>query len=277
VADEPLLRVATGFRFLEGPVWHPVDRSLVFSDIQDNKMSRLSAVGELSTYRLPSRMANGNAYDRKGRLVTCEHATSRLVREEPDGTLTVLADRYDGKELNSPNDVVVARDGTIFFTDPVYGRGRTYGVPRSPELSFRGVFRLRGGELSVLADDFDGPNGLCLSLDERFLFVNDTERGHIRRFDLTVASPEGAVWATVTGEGRGEPDGMKLDSAGHLYCTGPGGIQVFDVEGTCLGVIGVPEAVANFTWGDDDLRSLYVCASTSLYRCRTRVAGVPAF
>lgn len=277
VVDEPLTRLETGFRFIEGPVWHQAECHLVFSDILADRMYRRSAAGELTTYRRPSRMANGNAYDGVGRLLTCEHATSRLVREEADGTLTVLAESCDGRELNSPNDVVVARDGTILFTDPAYGRGAPYGVPREPELPFRGVYRVDpgAGELSLLADDFDGPHGLCLSADERYLFVNDTERRHIRRFGFDGrALTGGAVWAEVAGEGIGVPDGMKVDSAGNLYCTGPGGIHVFDAEATCLGVIRVPENPANFAWGEGDLRSLYICATASLYRCRTRLPGL---
>ncbi|WP_271215031.1 SMP-30/gluconolactonase/LRE family protein, partial [Pseudonocardia halophobica] len=131
VADEPLRPTVTGFRFLEGPVWHPEERSLVFSDIPASRILKLSADGAVSIFRDPSNMANGNAYDREGRLLTCEHATSQLVRQEADGSLVTLADRYRSQELNSPNDVVVARDGTIYFTDPGYGRGASYGVPRS--------------------------------------------------------------------------------------------------------------------------------------------------
>jgi gluconolactonase len=278
VADEPLRRVATGFRFLEGPVWHPGERSLVFSDIPAARMSRLSAAGELSVFRDPSHMANGNAYDRQGRLLTCEHATSRLVRQEADGSVATLADRYQGKELNSPNDVVVARDGTIYFTDPGYGRAAPYGVPRSRELPFCGVYRLGVRGLELLTDDVEGPNGLCLSLDERHLFVADTERMHIRRFALTGSGVTGGeVWARTTGTGPGEPDGLKVDSTGNLFSCGPGGIHVFDPAGVALGVLRVPEVTANFTWGDDDLCSLYICASTTLYRFRTRVPGIRAF
>lgn len=280
VSEEPLVPVVTGFAFLEGPVWHPSGRHLVFSDIIGDRMHRLSAVGELSVFRQPSNMANGNAYDRQGRLLTCEHATSRLVRQEADGTLVTIASTYRGSELNSPNDVVVAGDGTIFFTDPVYGRRVPYGVPREVPLPFRGVYRLDESTraLTLLADDFDGPNGLCLSSDGRVLFVNDTERMHIRRFELCGETAVGGdVWAETQGDEPGSPDGMKIDSVGNLFCCGPGGVHVFDEAGTCLGVIRTPEVAANFTWGDDDLRSLYICAGTTLYRCRTRVPGRPAF
>lgn len=278
VVDSSPRRVATGFRFLEGPAWHPVDRTLVFSDIPASTMSRRAADGTLTVVRQPSNMANGNAYDRQGRLLTCEHATSRLVRQEPDGTLTVLADRYRGRELNSPNDVVTARDGTIYFTDPAYGRAAPYGVPRERELGFCGVYRLGPDGPELLTDDLAGPNGLCLSLDERFLFVADTERMHIRRFAVGPGGVSGGeVWARTRGSTAGEPDGLKIDSAGHLFSSGPGGIHVFDPAGALLGVLRLPEVVANFTWGDDDLCSLYVCASTTLYRLRTRVPGLRAF
>ena len=158
---------------------------------------------------------------------------------------------------------------------------RNRGVPRPQELTFQGVYRIEpdGGALTLLVDDFDRPNGLCFSVDERRLFVNDTNRGHIRVFDVRPNGTltNGRVWAETQGEGKGAPDGMKIDSEGHLYCTGPGGIHVFDPEATCLGVIRVPENAANFTWGDDDLRSLFIAASTSLYRVRVKVPGRPVF
>ncbi|MBW0100893.1 SMP-30/gluconolactonase/LRE family protein [Pseudonocardia sp. KRD291] len=278
VVDEPPRRAATGFRFLEGPVWHPRERSLVFSDIPAGRMYRRSADGQLSVFRDPSNMANGNAYDRRGRLLTCEHATSRLVRQEPGSRPVTLADRYNGRELNSPNDVVVARDGTIFFTDSAYCRTRPYGVPRPRELPFCGVYRLDAHGLELLTDEVEGPNGLCLSLDEQHLFVADTERMHIRRFELTDRGVgAGPGWVRTTGTGPGEPDGLKIDSAGNLFSCGPGGIHVFDAAGSALGVIRVPEVTANFTWGDDDMRTLYVCAGSTLHRFRTRVPGTRAF
>jgi len=173
----------------------------------------------------------------------------------------------------------VKSDGGIYFSDPTYGRVEYYGVPREPELAFRGVYRADpgGGPLKLLADDFGQPNGLCFSLDEARLFVNDTERGHIRVFavrpDGTLA--HGRLWAETVGEGAGAPDGMKIDSAGNLYCCGPGGIHVFDPRANCLGVIRTPEVAANFCWGDDDMRSLFITASTSLYRIRVQVPGRP--
>jgi gluconolactonase len=278
--DTRLETLGAGFAFTEGPVWHPRERHLIFSDMPDDHMRKWGADGSIGTFRRPSNKANGNAYDTAGRLITCEHATSRVTRTEPDGAQTVLATHWQGRELNSPNDVVVASDGAIYFSDPTYGRLEYYGEPREPELGFRGVYRIGpGGSLELLADDFGQPNGLCFSLDEQRLFVNDTERGHIRVFDV---GPRGEltgsrVWATPSGAGAGGVDGMKVDRAGNLYCTGPGGVHVFAADATCLGVIALPEAVANFTWGDDDLCSLFLTASTSLYRIPVKIPGKKSF
>jgi gluconolactonase len=276
-----LEQLATGFDFVEGPVWHPYEKHLTFSDMPGDHMRRWTASGGITTFRKPSNKANGNTYDRRGRMITCEHATSRVVRTEADGSIAVLATHYRGKELNSPNDVVVKSDGGIYFTDPIYGRLAYYGVERPRELDFQGVYRVEedGSTVKLLVDDFAQPNGLCFSTDESRLFVNDTERGHVRVFDV---NPDGTlrggeIWAEVRGEGEGAPDGMKIDSAGHLYCCGPGGVHVFGPDGRCLGVILVPEPVANFTWGDDDLRSLFFTASTSLYRARTLTPGMQLF
>ncbi|WP_137930471.1 SMP-30/gluconolactonase/LRE family protein [Mesorhizobium comanense] len=281
VGNAAMERLATGYGFIEGPVWHPYEKWLVFSDIPAGRMHRRLASGAIELFREPSGMANGNTLDRQGRLVTCEHATSRVTRAEPNGTTTILATHYRDRQLNSPNDIVVATGGSIYFTDPSYGRVEFYGVPRPQELSFQGVYRIDGdgGRLTLLADDFVQPNGLCFSLDESRLFVNDTERGHVRVFGVEANGDlnGGAVWAVTEGDEPGSPDGMKIDSRGNLYCTGPGGIHVFDASGELLGVIATPEYCANFTFGDDDFRSLYIAASTSLYRLRVRVPGLRLF
>ena len=280
-AEAELQRVATGFMFTEGPLWHPTGRFLLFSDMPGNIIRRWTASGGVTPFRQPSDMTNGMTYDRQERLLTCEHATSRVTRTEADGSLTVLATHYDGKQLNSPNDIVVGRGGTIYFTDPIYGRVEYYGVPREPELAFRGVYRIdpRDGALTLLAEDFSQPNGLCFSLDEKRLFINDTERANIRAFDVGAdgALSGDRVFAVTSGEGEGAPDGLKIDSAGNVYCSGPGGVHVFDPDGVCLGVIRVPEPVANFTLGGDDYRSLFITASTSLYRIQVPVPGLPVF
>ncbi len=275
-----LKRIATGFMFTEGPLWHPSETFLLFSDMPGNIIRRLDG-DRVTPFRDPSNMTNGLTYDRQGRLLACEHATSRVTRTEPDGSLSVLATHYDGKELNSPNDIVVDLSGAIYFTDPIFGRVEYYGVPRDPELSFRGVYRIDPGDgsLQLLVDDFDQPNGLCFSLDEKRLFVNDTMRQHIRVFDVKQdgSLANGRVWAETTGEGVGGPDGMKIDSEGNLYSCGPGGVHVFDPEGVCLGVIRMPEHTANFTWGGEDLRTLYITASSSLHSTRVAVPGRPVF
>jgi gluconolactonase len=281
VGDAALEKLAGGFGFTEGPVWHPYEKWLVFSDMPNSRMHRLLPSGEIEVFREPSDKANGNTLDHRGRLLTCEHAKSRVRRLEPDGSMTVLASHYEGRELNSPNDIVVATGGAIYFTDPTYGRMEYYGVPRPQELSFQGVYRMNadGSELTLLADDFAQPNGLCFSLDESRLFVNDTERKHIRVFSITPGDrlSGGAVWAETAGEEPGAPDGMKIDSRGNLYCCGPGGVHLFDPSGNPLGVIRTPEVCANFAFGGDDLKSLYLTASSSLYRQRVRVPGLRLF
>jgi gluconolactonase len=278
--DVVVERLATGFDFTEGPVWNRAENHLIFSDMPGNIMRKWTPDGGIQDFRQPSNMANGNCYDRQGRLVTCEHATSRVTRTEPDGSITVMATHYDGKELNSPNDIIVKSDGSIYFTDPSFGRKEYYGVPRDTELDFRGVYRLdaESGDLILLASDFDQPNGLCFSADESLLFVNDTMKNHIRVFDVNAAGSvsNSRVWAEVTGDREGVPDGMKIDSQGNLCTTGPGGIHYFAPDATSLGIIYMPEGVANFTWGEDDLRSMFVTASSSLYRVRLIVPGTEA-
>lgn len=279
--SDPFEKLGTGFLFTEGPVWHPQGRFLIFSDMPGDHMRRWSAREGITTFRKPSRMANGNTYDRQGRLLTCEHATSRVTRTEADGRLTVLASHFQGKELNSPNDIVCARDGAVYFTDPPYGRARFYGVERPRELDIQGVYRVGpdAGRPELMVDDFDRPNGLCFSLDETRLFINDTARKHIRVFEVTPAGrlTGGRVWAETKGDRPGAPDGMKVDTAGHVFCCGPGGIHVFDPDGPLREIIEVPEYAANFAWGDEDYRSLFITASTSLYRIRTPVPGQPVF
>lgn len=273
-------QVATGFKFTEGPIWDPRTSSIIFSDMPGDIMRRWSAANGVEVFRQPSNKANGNAWDLQGRLVTCEHA-SRVTRTETDGSITVLATHYGGKELNSPNDLTMKSDGSIYFSDPTYGRMDGFGFLREQDMDVQGVYRISpdGSEVTQLADDFAQPNGLAFSLDESKLFVNDTDRGRVRIFDVMAdgSVTGGDVWVDVVGEGEGVPDGLKIDSADNLYTTGPGGIHVFAPDKTDLGVIGIPEHIANFTWGDDDLRTLYVTASTSLYRLRVNTPGKRLF
>jgi gluconolactonase len=272
-------KLATGFLFTEGPLWHARERYLLFSDMPGDHLRKWSAQGGVTTFRKPCNQSNGLAWDANGRLLACEHSSSRLTRTEADASITVLASHLDGKELNSPNDLAVKSDGSIYFSDPTYGRNEYYGRPRPVELAFRGVYRVEpeSKRVALLAGDFAQPNGLCFSADEQQLFVNDTDRQHIRVFEV---KPDGTlansrIWAETTGEGAGAPDGMKFDAQNNLYCCGPGGIHVFAPDATCLGVIRVPEYTANFCWGDLDFRSLYITASSSIYRMRTRIPGRP--
>ena len=273
-------KIASGCLFTEGPLWHPREHYLLWSDMPGDHLRRWSAKDGVTTFRKPCDKSNGLTWDREGRLLACEHATSRVTRTERDGRIVPLATHHDGKELNSPNDIVCAADGGIYFTDPPYGRAPVYGVPRPQELSFQGVYRVGGDPKSpvLLVDDFDKPNGLCFSLDGRRLFVNDTARQHIGVFDVGTDGKlsGGGVWAETKGQGPGAPDGMKLDSAGNIYCCGPGGIHVFDPSAACLGVIRMPEHTANMAWGEADFRSLFITASTSVYRIRVQVPGLPA-
>lgn len=274
-------QLGTGFLFTEGPVWHPTGRFLLWSDMPGDVIRRWSAAGGVTVFRQPCSKSNGLAWDRQGRLLACEHASSQVSRTEADGRVVAVATHYQGKQLNSPNDLVCRSDGGVYFTDPPYGRAKFYGVERPQELAFQGVYRVGADAKSpeLLVDDFDRPNGLCFSLDDSRLFVNDTARQHIRVFDVTRTGglAGGRVWAETRGDKPGAPDGMKLDSAGAVYCCGPGGIHVFEPDGTLREVIEVPEYTANMAFGDDDYRSLFITASTSLYRIRVPVAGRPVF
>ena len=271
-------RICTGFRFCEGPIWNPREQCLYFSDMPGDVRRRWSAEDGTVEVRNPSNQCNGMTYDAAGNLYVCEHATSSLVMETPDGARQVLATHWAGKELNSPNDVVVRSDGTIYFTDPTYGRMPVFGLERKQELDFQGVYRIAsGGFLHREANDFDQPNGLCFSPDETTLYVNDTTRAHIRAFDV---APDGAlshsrVFAEQIGTGdyeEGVVDGMKCDEHGNVYVTGPRGIWVISAQGKPLGVIRMPEIAGNLNWGRD-WTELYCTCSTSVYRVRTKVRG----
>jgi len=276
-----LERLVSGFQFLEGPAWHAGRQSLVFSDIIGDVIYCWNETAGLSVFRSPSHMANGNTWDREGRLLSCEHATSRVCRTDADGRYEVVASHYGGRELNSPNDIVVRRDNSIYFTDPNSGRGAKYGLARKQELDFQGVFRLdpATGQLILLADDFSKPNGVCFSRDESLLYINDSDRQHIRVFvvqsDGTIAN--GRIWAETGGAEPGVADGMKIDSQGNLYCCGSGGIHVFDSDGRRRDIIRTPEVAANLAWGGVTLTDLFITARTSIYRLRMQVPGHSPF
>jgi gluconolactonase len=283
--DAELERLGTGFTFTEGPLWHP-DGYLLFSDMPGDARRRWDEENGVQEVANPSNKGNGMTWDLDGRLLVCEHVTSSVVRMDPDGKgggREVLATHYDGKELNSPNDVVVKSDGAIYFTDPTYGRMPGFGIEREQDLDFQGVYRIPpgGGDLQLLIDDFVQPNGLCFTADEKTLYINDTDRAHIRAFDVqddgTIAN--GRVVAEGIGSGDlaiGDlVDGMKLDERGNIYVTGPGGVCVFDPEGSQLGTIEVPENVGNINWGGPDWNWLFIAASTSMYRIKCSVSGNP--
>ena len=277
-ANAELEQLGTGCEFTEGPVWHSEGKFLLFSDIPANQMKRWTAEEGITNFRVPSGKSNGLTYDKQGRLVTCEHANRRVSRTEPDGTVVTIASHYEGKRLNSPNDVVVKSDGSIYFSDPPYGLTADYGVEGEQDLDFQGVYRLSpdGQTLTLLIDDFDRPNGLCFSPDESILYIDDTERLHIRAFDVqpdgTIAN--GRIFAEEEGD-DGVPDGMKIDAHGNIYLTGPGGIWIFDASGEHLGVLQTPERAANLGWGGDDWSTLFITASTSLYSIQCKVSGIP--
>ena len=279
--NAPVEQLCTGFRFAEGPLWNQAEQCLYFSDMPGDVRRRWSAKDGVVEVRNPSNKCNGMTYDGAGNLYVCEHVTSSLVLERPDGARQVLATHWEGKELNSPNDVVVRSDGSIYFTDPTYGRMPGFGLERKQDLDFQGVYRLSlDRKLHREADDFGQPNGLCLSPDETILYVNDSPRAHIRAFDV---APDGRLSGSrvfVDGIGKGDyeegvVDGMKCDELGNVYVTGPRGIWVIAPQGTHLGVIRMPEIAGNLNWGGRDWNELYCACSTSMFRVRMRVRGNP--
>lgn len=273
----PVARLATGCRFTEGPLWNVIGNFLLFSDIPENKIRKWDATSGMTVFREPSGRSNGLTYDKGGHLIACEHANRRVSRTTADGDVLTIASHYQGKRLNSPNDLVVKSDGSIYFTDPPYGLRAASGPESKKELDFQGVYRLspNAETLTLLVDDFDRPNGLCFSPDETILYINDTTRMHIRAFDV---QPDGTlandrIFAEEQGD-NGKPDGMKVDRQGNVYVTGPNGIWVFAPDGTHLGVIRVPERTANLAWGGEAWKSLFITASTSIYRVECKIAGI---
>ena len=248
-------------------------RRLLFSDIPANRIYRLAADGRVTTFREPSGNSNGLTRDKEGRLIACEHGNRRVTRTEADGSVVVLAQNFRGKRLNSPNDVIVKSDGAIYFTDPSYGI-----KSEEQEQPVQGVYRLSpdGDEFTLVADDFARPNGLAFSPDEKKLYIDDSERRHIRVFDVhdDGSLSEGSVFHDMNVSTPGSPDGMKVDVEGHVYCTGAGGVWVFDPAGNHLGTIITPEKPSNCAWGDDDWRSLYITAVTSVYKIRVNTPGI---
>ncbi|MEO0798970.1 MAG: SMP-30/gluconolactonase/LRE family protein [Pseudomonadota bacterium] len=280
-------RLATGTRWGEGPVWFGDGRYLLWSDIPNDRILKWEEeTGTVTPFRRPSNMANGNTRDRQGRLITCEHVGRRVTRTEYDGSITVLADSYEGKPLNSPNDVVVKSDGTVWFTDPPFGANSNYEGNKVPVELGQNVYRLdpTAGQLTVVADDILGPNGLAFSPDESVLYVVESRGQPHRKILAYDMEPDGA---TITGKRvlidagpSGTPDGFRVDEAGNLWCGwGLGtaeldGVRIFSPNGTAIGHISLPERCANVCFGGPRRNRLFMAAAQSLYAVYTNVQGV---
>lgn len=280
-------RLWSGARWCEGPAWFAAGRYLIWSDIPNDRMLRWDETdGSVSTFRSPAMNSNGNTVDRQGRLVTCEHRGRRVSRTEHDGSITILADSHAGKPLNSPNDAVVQSDGSIWFTDPPYGILTDYEGDKSAiEQAANHVFRIDGatGALSVVADDFDKPNGLAFSPDEKRLYIADTGRSHdpdgpahIRVFDVSEDGTlsGGAVFAECE---AGLFDGFRVDQDGRIWTSAGDGVHCYTPDGALIGKILIPEMVANVCFGGPKLNRLFICGTTSLYACYLSVSGVKTY
>jgi gluconolactonase len=274
--------IVNGLKITEGIIWHHRDHYLIWSDMGTGIVYRWSEADGTGIIKKPSNITNGNFVDRQGRIVSCEHATSCVSRIEPDGRyIKVLATHYKGKELNSPNDIIVDSKDRIWFSDPTYGRiSPTVGVARECQLGYQGVYRLDpDGTLTLVADDYVQPNGLCFMPGEQTLLINDTGKKHIRTYavkaDGTLSG--GEILAVISGEGPGNPDGMKVDEKGRIYCNGPGGVHVLTPDGKMLGVVRTPEPARNFCFGGKDNSDFFIAASSLIIRVRTKTRGVKFF
>ena len=278
LGNAPVKRLATGFDWVEGPVWFGDQQCLLFSDIPNNRILRWGADG-LTTFRQPSNYSNGHTRDRQGRLVSCEHGTRRVTRTEWDGQITVIADSYAGKPLNSPNDVVVARDGSIWFTDPHYGIITDYEGFRAAQELPCSVYRVDpSGRIDAVITDMACPNGLAFSPDETRLYVADTGRmyqpdpQHIRVFDMVGGKPvNGRVFHTID---PGCADGIRVDTDGNLWSSAADGVHCIAPDGRRLGKILVPELVSNLCFGGRAKHVLYITATTSIYSITLNRSGV---
>ena len=280
-------RLYEGCRWAEGPAYFPALRSLIWSDIPNDRMLRWDeSSGAVSVFRSPAHHSNGNTVDRQGRLVTCEHGARRVTRTEHDGTITVLAERFEGRRFNSPNDVVVKSDGSIWFTDPTYGIDSDYeGHKAESELDGRYVYRIDGasGRITRVADGFIQPNGLAFSPDERRLYVSDTGKGaeedgppHIRVFEVgdEGALSGGRVFADMK---HGSSDGFRLDDEGRIWTSAGTAVECYAPDGRLLGRVRVGELVANVVFGGAKRNRLFICATTSLYSVLLPVNGAKTF
>ncbi len=279
---EPIQHLADGFGGAhgpaEGPLWWKEGGYLLFSDIHNNKRMKFEPGKGASLFLEPTNRANGLTRDLQGRLVACEHDSRRVTRLELDGSLTVLCNSFQGRQLNRPNDVIVKSDGCIYFTDP----WTNPNAPQQWDLTFSGVYRLTPdlGTLTLLADDFVLPNGLAFSPDESILYINDTRRGHIRAFELlpsgALAKHTDRVFADLRGSEPGVPDGMKVDVEGNVYCGGAGGIWIMDPSGKKLGRIAHgATATTNIAFGGDDWKTLYFTSRNHLGSVKVKIPGIP--
>ena len=272
-AGAKVAKLAGDMKFLEGPQWMPTDGGyLVFSDIPANELKKWTKAGGVTTFRAPSQNSNGNTIDGQGRLVTAEHSGRRVSVTGKDGTVKTLADRFDGKKFNSPNDVVVKSDGTVWFTDPDYGLANK----AAKEVPGNFVYRLdtASGAVTAVAKDFDKPNGLCFSPDEKRLYIADSGKPrHIRVFDVNADGTlaNGKVFCAID---KGAPDGIRCDRDGRLWSSAGDGVQVFSADGKLVGKILVAESPANLCFGGPDLSTLYITARKSLYSIETSVKGI---
>ncbi len=287
IGSARLEKLADGCRWAEGPAYFPAGRHLIWSDVPNDRLMRFDETSNtVSVFRSPSGYANGNTVDREGRLVTCEHGNRRVTRTEHDGSITVIASHHDGKRFNSPNDVVVKSDGSIWFTDPAYGIDSDYeGHKAESEIGACHVYRVdpHNGTTSIVADDFVRPNGLAFSPDEKNLYVVDTGATHvddgprhIRAFNVgdDGSLSGGDVFATCT---EGLFDGFRVDEAGRIWTSAGDGVHCYETDGTLIGKILVPEAVANVVFGGVKRNRLYICATTSLYAIMLPVNGAKTF
>ena len=280
--NAPLQKLADGFRWLEGPVWFGDMRALFFSDIPNDRVLCWSERAGVTVFREPSDFANGHARDRQGRLVSCHHRSRSITRTEHDGSISLLADRFDGKRLNSPNDIVVKSDGSIWFSDPPYGIQTDYeGGKQQPESPPR-VYRIdpENGALSVAADGFEGPNGLCFSPDERLLYIAETGAQFqpaptrcIRVFDVQADGATLANGRDFHKVAPGFADGFRCDEHGNIWSSAADGVHCIDPSGKLLGKVLVPSLVSNVAFGDRNRSRLFICASHTLYAIFLNVRG----
>lgn len=274
--DEWVERLYTGCRWTEGPAYFPAGRFLLFSDIPNDRVLRFDETTRaVGVFMAPAGYANGHTVDRQGRLLSCEHGHRRVTRTEHDGTVTVIADNYEGKRLNSPNDLVEHSDGSIWFTDPSYGIDSDYeGHQAESEIGACNVYRVdpQTGETRLVADDFVRPNGLAFSADEQQLYIVDTRERHIRRFEVApdATLTGGAVFASCD---AGSFDGLRLDALGRIWAAAHDGLHCFDPDGTLLGKLHLPEIVSNLTFGGPKRNDLFITATSSLYAIRLNVVG----